>query len=122
MKNAINWFEIPVHDMPRAVRFYEAILGAKLRTEEFYGTKLAVFPADGVAGALKSDGKRKATTEGSLVYLDVGRGSGSLDTAIERVRVAGGQILVPVTDIGEQGWFAVVGDSEGNSVGLHAPR
>ncbi|HKA86007.1 MAG TPA: VOC family protein [Haliangiales bacterium] len=122
MTNAINWFEIPVADMSRAIRFYEAALGTKLKTEELPGTKLAVFPGDGVAGALKADGKRHPTTEGSLVYFHVGHGSGALDTAIERVRAAGGQILVPVTDIGKDGWFAVVGDSEGNAVGLHAPR
>ncbi len=29
MKNAINWFEIPVKNFDRAKKFYETILGAR---------------------------------------------------------------------------------------------
>ncbi len=28
--NAVSWFDIYVDDMPRAVGFYEAVLGSKL--------------------------------------------------------------------------------------------
>lgn len=31
MKNAINWFEIPVKDFNRAKRFYEAVLQIEMR-------------------------------------------------------------------------------------------
>ncbi|MEP7376701.1 MAG: VOC family protein [Chitinophagaceae bacterium] len=31
MKNAINWFEIPVENFDKAKKFYEAILGADLK-------------------------------------------------------------------------------------------
>jgi predicted enzyme related to lactoylglutathione lyase len=122
MENAINWFEIPVKDFGRAVTFYQAVLGITLKTESFFGTEMAVFPSEGVAGALTANKKRQPSVSGSLVYLHVGKGSGALDTAIERARAAGGEILAPVTDIGKDGWFAIVGDSEGNAVGLHAPR
>ena len=60
--------------------------------------------------------------EGIIVYLHVAQGGSVLDQAIERVRFAGGDILVPVTEIGPMGQFAVIRDSEGNAVGLHAPR
>ena len=33
LKPIINWFEIPVLDMARAVRFYEATLACSLRLE-----------------------------------------------------------------------------------------
>jgi|SRR5262245_4211363 len=122
MQNVVNWFEIPVRDFPRAVRFYEAALGTTLVTETFQGADMAVFPSDGVHGALVAGRQRKPTTDGSLIYLHVGTGGTALDQAIERVRFAGGDLLVPVTDIGPMGQFAVIRDTEGNAVGLHAPR
>ena len=52
MANAINWFEIPVTDMPRAVAFYSAILGAEISADPAApGYQMAVLPyQDGVGG------------------------------------------------------------------------
>ena len=33
MNNVINWFEIPVADMDRAVAFYEPVMQVSLRRE-----------------------------------------------------------------------------------------
>jgi len=33
-----------------------------------------------------------------------------------------GSVVLPKTDIGESGFIALVRDTEGNVVGLHAPR
>ena len=43
-----------------------------------------------------------------------------LDATLERALAAGGQVIVGRTDIGEFGFYAVVQDTEGNQVGLHA--
>ena len=92
-KHAINWFEIPVTDMDRAVAFYEAVLGVPLERMDV-GTPVAVFPHDdeGVGGALSLDG-RKPSAEGSLVYLEV---DGKLQDALDRVPGAGGEVVLPV--------------------------
>lgn len=44
MKNLINWFEIPVTDMARAIAFYEQVMQISLRRETMDGADLAVFP------------------------------------------------------------------------------
>lgn len=44
MKNLINWFEIPVTDMARAIAFYEQVMQISLRRETMDGVDLAVFP------------------------------------------------------------------------------
>lgn len=44
MKNLINWFEIPVTDMARAIAFYEQVMQISLRRETMDGGGLAVFP------------------------------------------------------------------------------
>jgi predicted enzyme related to lactoylglutathione lyase len=121
MKNVINWFEIPAVDMERAVRFYEAVFDTKLKREDAPGSQMAVFPhgeRNDPGGALVKRGG-KPSTSGTLVYLDA---KGDLDAAIARAEKAGGRVAVPKTEIGPDGAFAIVVDTEGNAVGLHAHR
>ena len=121
MTDAINWFEIPVKDLERAARFYEAMLGKKLKREVFGGTHMATFPTgamEDVGGSLVADPKRAPSATGSLVYLD----APDLDDALVRAKKAGGTIEMPKTDIGDPGHIAIVIDTEGNRIGLHAHR
>jgi len=46
MKSAINWFDIPTLNFKRAVRFYSEILGETIKTSEFMGQRLGLFPMD----------------------------------------------------------------------------
>ena len=121
MANALTWFEIPTLDLDRAVHFYESVLGVRLKRDVFGGVPHAMFPAgqSDAGGALIQDGRRKPSTEGTLIYLDV---AGKLDACVERIRGAGGTLLMPKTDIGDPGFIAVLRDTEGNSVALHSPR
>jgi predicted enzyme related to lactoylglutathione lyase len=121
MKNVINWFEIPAVDLDRAARFWEQVLGTTLKRESFPGTDMAIFPhgeGSEPGGALVRRGGKPSTT-GTLVYLDA---KGDLDAAVARAEKAGGKLAVPRTDIGKDGAFAIVLDTEGNAVGLHVPR
>lgn len=119
MKNALNWFEIPVRDMDRAVAFYDAILGAKMRREVFGGMPYAIFPceAPGIGGALVQDAKRAPGAGGTLVYLNA---DGILDAILERAEKAKATILLPKTPIGKDGFIAILTDSEGNHVGFNS--
>jgi predicted enzyme related to lactoylglutathione lyase len=121
MANALNWFEIPVHDMHRAVRFYSTVLGVQLEAgPASEGYLMATFPADnGVGGALLQGEGYVPSTNGAVVYLN---GSPDLAALLDRVEPAGGKVLVPKTDIGENGFMAFFLDTEGNKVGLHSMR
>jgi predicted enzyme related to lactoylglutathione lyase len=122
MANALNWFEIPSTDLDRAIRFYETVLEVRLTREVFSGTPMAVFPSGhpaDVYGAIVQTSKRRPSLDGSLVYLNA---SGKLEACLERIPRAGGEVLMPKTDIGEPGFIAIFRDTEGNSVALHAPR
>lgn len=125
--NAINWFEIPAVDYGRAVAFYEGLLATTLQREDMAGQEIAVFPYEmgGVGGAVVPQGAVAACTQqpgagGTLVYLNAGT-LGAFDAALGRLEGLGGRIVQPKTSLGPIGHIAVIADTEGNRVGLHAP-
>jgi predicted enzyme related to lactoylglutathione lyase len=122
MSNTISWYEIPCKDIERAARFYEAVTGKSLKREEFAGVPNAIFTTDdpaSVGGALVQDVHNTPSDRGALVYLNAGR---DLEGWIARTASAGGEVLLPKTDIGAPGFIAIVKDTEGNRVGFHAER
>ena len=119
MENALNWFEIPASDIERAKKFYNTIFEFELipmpATEGF---EMGMFPVeDGVSGAVIQGEGYIPSMEGSVVYL---HGGDDLSVVLDRVEAAGGQIILPKTGIGENGFMAYFKDSEGNRVGLHS--
>jgi predicted enzyme related to lactoylglutathione lyase len=120
MKKVINWFEIPAVDLDRAASFWETVLDMKMKRESAPGSEMAIFPyGDAATGGMLVRRGGKPATVGTMVYLDA---KGDLDGALVRAERAGGRVAVPKTDIGKDGLFAIVVDSEGNAVGLHTPR
>ena len=122
MSSVINWFEIPAVNIERAVRFYETVLGISLIRENMLGAQMAIFPAtpgEATGAILARDGVTPGAT-GSTIYLKAGN---DLSAALGRVDVAGGKIVHPKTFIKEGwGYFAIILDTEGNTVGLHSPK
>lgn len=114
------WFEIPTVDLDRAMQFYGAVLQTTFHEEHMGPMHMAVFAHEGeaVAGALVRAEHMQPSTSGTVVYLNAGP---ALQPVLDRVPAAGGTIIVPKTLISpEIGYFAVVRDTEGNHVGLHA--
>ena len=113
----VNWFEIPVRDMDRAVSFYQTVLGFPLGTMDGPSGPMNIFPgADGAAGALTS-GDTEPGQGGVLVYLYCD----DIDAALERAAGAGGSVVQPKTSIGPYGHIGSLIDTEGNRVSLHTP-
>ncbi len=124
-RNPVSWFEIPVTDMDRAMKFYQEVLGHELALQpEMEGMLMAWFPmeekAEGATGALVKHDMYKPSMTGSLVYFTAM--SGDLDNELGKVEAAGGKVLMPKKDIGEYGFVAMFQDSEGNSVALHSEK
>lgn len=123
MTNAVNWFEIPVSNYERAKKFYGTLLGNEIIDHhmEDKNIKYGIFPYDmesyKVGGALMEMDGMNPSMDGSTVYLNGGE---DLSEPLSRVIAAGGEILMPKTDIGENGFIAQFKDSEGNRVALHS--
>lgn len=118
MKNMINWFEIPVKDLKRAMRFYSKVLDVEVEKMENGPAKMASFPysKNSISGALVED-KKHVSENGPLVYLN---GGDDLSVSLKRVKAAGGKVLQEKTSIGEYGFVATFKDTEGNRVALHS--
>ncbi len=117
--DVLTWFEIPCAQLSRAAAFYEKMTGLTLERERFMDVPHAIFTGTGVRGALVEDSSNAPGPTGQRVFLNA---AGELDAWLSRVEAAGGKILLPRTDIGNPGYIAIIQDTEGNHVGLHAPR
>lgn len=123
MKNASNWFEIPTNDFDRAQKFYSEVLNMEVKEDEMEkeNVRFGVFPFDmengGAGGAIVKMEGFTPSAEGSVVYLNGGE---DLSTPLSRVEAAGGKVLMPKTEIGENGFIAHFLDTEGNRVAFHS--
>ena len=123
MANVLNWFEIPVTNMERAVKFYTAVFGYEAMYQtNMGGIDMAFFPmeGEGVGGALCKGEGHNPTQDGSLIYLN---GNPDLEKQISLVESAGGKLILPKTLITEEiGYMAIFIDSEGNKMALHSNK
>lgn len=124
--NPVIWFEIYVHDMERACRFYESVLQLKLtnlpQSPAVPGLEMWAFPmANDQAGAGGALTKMEGVASGgnsTLVYFNCD------DCGVEAARIvpAGGRVETKKLAIGEYGFIALGVDTEGNMFGLHSMK
>lgn len=120
--NPVGWFEIHVADMNRAARFYENVFDQKLvaMPSEDPSIQMMMFDGDtnarGITGALVKHPMKKPSSDGALVYFSCD------DCAITEKSISQhkGQIYKSKFSIGVNGFISIVGDSEGNAIGLHS--
>jgi predicted enzyme related to lactoylglutathione lyase len=122
--NIVGWFEIPVSDMDRAIRFYETVFGFRLSRNQLGPLDMAWFPwvekSMGAGGSLVYMPEfYKPSPDGVVVYFTAF--SGDLANELSRVEEAGGKILQGKKQISEEhGYMALILDTEGNRVAVHS--
>lgn len=123
MNHQFVWVDIPVVDLDRAIAFYSAVLAGSVTREGGPGFFFGLLPhaaAGAISGTLYRPGPENAPSQhGPLVYLNA---SGRLREAVQAVQEHGGYVVQSIHQIGEHGWRAIVVDSEGNRIALHAPK
>lgn len=116
--NRAVWFDIPVVDLDRAISFYSNVLAIDVKAESFGDVRFAVIAHDeGNGGCLVVRPEEVCSNGGVLIYLNV---HGRIRDAEKRVPEFGGKIIEPVSSIGPHGFRALIQDSEGNRLALHA--
>ena len=120
--NLANWFEIPVKDLDRAIKFYEKVFDVKLSPEDMGGMKMALFPftqdAPGAAGALIKGESYEPSHAGTVVYFSVE----DIPETLRRINANGGTTVMPKTGIGQYGFIAQYEDTEGNRLAIHSMK
>lgn len=125
--NVITWFEIPVSDIDRAKTFYETILDIEMIKRKDGDDEAVFFPynpdvvqatSGRVTGVLSKSSRNSPSSAGTMVYINA---SPDIQTVLDKVERAGGKVLAPRFQI-PAGFIAVIMDTEGNRVGLHAEQ
>ncbi len=118
--NPVVYFEIPVHDLARAEKFYSAVFNFSFEKEIIDRYEMALFPFEeknsGITGALAKGDVYKPSKNGVIIYFK----AENIDQTLEKVLQQGGSVLYPKR-IDEKYGFAVAEfeDSEGNRIALH---
>ena len=109
-------FEIPVDDPDRAEKFYSTVFGWTFQrypgAPQYYGLASTGETQPGIDGALFQRSPGRGTTISMLVD--------SIEETSDKVRSAGGKVVQEKTPIPTMGWFAMLEDSEGNTIGIFA--
>lgn len=115
----MNWFELPVLDLSRAVKFYSHLFQTSFEILEQGEYSMSLFPKEiGGGGALMKGPGSVPSEYGPLIYLNA---NDEIPKMLLRVEEAGGRIILEQTTINEEmGSFALFIDSEGNRLALHS--
>ena len=125
-QNVVGWFEIPVTNMARAIKFYEIVFNFMLSRNQMGPLDMAWFPwvenGMGSAGSLVYHKDfYKPSADGVVIYFSTQ--TGVLNDELSRVEKAGGKVLMPRKLIYEEiGYMGVFLDSEGNRIALHSRK
>ena len=118
--NSVGWFEIYVQDMDRARRFYEAVFSVSLERLESPNIEMWAFPMQpdrpGTAGSLVKMEGFPSGGNSTIVYFTCA----DCATEASRAAASGGKIFKSKFTIGQDGFIALVVDTEGNMIGLHS--
>lgn len=114
------WIEIPVKDLERAQAFYRAVFELEATSIDDDGerrtTTLTSSSDDGSPGiSLNQTSNFEPSDKGVLVYLD----AGNINAMLPRVEPAGGKVTTPKTSMGQAGNYALILDTEGNTLALY---
>ena len=119
--NPVIYFEIPVNDIDRSIKFYQTVSNFEFSKEIIDNNEMALFPFaeenSGISGALAKGEIYKQTKNGVLIYFK----TSNIDETLTLATSNGGQILYPKTDNGI-GFVAEVEDTEGNRIALFQGR
>lgn len=115
MTNAFSYLELHSTDATRAKAFYSELFGWKTKDTPVPG--LGIYTEIDIkegpkAGLMPQQQKGAGSAWLAYVVVPV------LDDSVSRAQNLGGKVLVPRTEIKDVGWFAVVQDPAGASIGL----
>lgn len=121
VKATVSHFEIPARDPERAARFYREVFGWSIDLLPWERPYYKIRGSASVSGTGREGIDGGITEAGGGIehpLLVIHIEDADLETVLERIVAAGGAVDLPVSRVGEMGWWARFRDSEGNLLGL----
>ncbi|MBE0646186.1 MAG: VOC family protein [Bacteroidales bacterium] len=122
--NVVGWFEIPVTNMERAIKFYSTVFEVELTRMQAGPEDMAFFPwvenSMGAGGCLvHHPGYYSPSKDGVVIYFTAWSGDAAIE--LSRVEAAGGKVLQEKKQISpEHGFMGLILDTEGNRIAVHS--
>lgn len=110
-------FEVAADDPERASKFYTDAFGWKIQKWGGPESYWMIDTGEGEPGINGGIAKRTKPGEGTNTVIGVE----SLDTALGKVKTAGGKVVDPKHAVPGVGWLAYCTDTEGNEFGIMEP-
>ena len=116
---ALCQIEIPVSDLPRALQFYESVLGWQANPAEIHEYALLSVPDHSQFGiSLKQVSEFRSRGEHVLIYFRCR----TLERILDRAVASGGSAVGWPRVVPGIGTAAVLADPDGNRIGLFVPK
>lgn len=122
--NSVVWFEIPFDQKERAQKFYQDVFGWNISQIPEMGDYLLANTTESDPQTMqpKNPGainggmfqKKSETTQHPVVAVHVE----SIDDYLKKIESSNGKTIMPKTDIGQFGFYALISDTEGNTIGI----
>jgi predicted enzyme related to lactoylglutathione lyase len=109
----ICYLEIPATDVEASAAFYEAVFGWSLRRRG--DGELAFDDTVGEVSGSWVTGRPPTSDPGLVVHVMVD----DIEAALARVVERGGEVVTPVTWLGEKEGYAIFRDPAGNILGVY---
>jgi len=114
--NRVYYFEMPVDDFDRAIRFYEAVFGWKITKHDrisgpYYSVRTGEESNPGINGSFFKKEEGWSQLANVINVQDI-------DNVIKKIKKLGGSIIFPKTVINGVGYLAYFKDLDGNVFGM----
>lgn len=113
MKHSIQYFEIPVDDFGKGLKFYEDVFGWDLKKMPDFDYAQVYAEGDGIDGGICPRAEKREPGR-PLMYITVD----DITEHLKIIEANGGQTLTPRTAIPGAGFFGIFSDPSGNWFGL----
>ena len=117
MGNKIVHFELPVTDSEKMERFYSDLFGWKFEKQSMPGMDYWMIRTESQSDLDGGMYRKMAESERPRFYVQVD----DVDGHAERLKLAGGLVVVEKQEIPGTGWSILAQDPEGNTLGLFQP-
>lgn len=116
MEKLISWVEIPSVNIEKSTAFFNTVFKLSLHIADYGSEKTAYFPCG--QGAISQAHGFEPSGKGTMASFTV---PDTIEATLQRATENGGEIIKGKTKIDAEnaGYFAIISDIDGNSIGLH---